>query len=103
MNILLVCRDVKVKTQYGGNQIKWKLGSCQSVQVYQDYREYLQRCCLIGGKYTLTCINSDKPEGWKNGQLLFQGLSFCDDFMAYTAFRQVIIAGKCFLSSLVLK
>ena len=83
---------------YGGDNIKWKLGSCRSAQKYQDYREYVQRCCLAPGSHSLTCSNSDKPEGWRNGYLRFQGLNFCDDFMSYNAFRKVMINGKNKLS-----
>ena len=79
---------------HGGDHIKWKLGSCQSAQKYQDYREYIQRCCLVAGTHSLTCINSDKPEGWRNGYLRLQGIDFCDDFMSYNAFRKVLIGGK---------
>ena len=91
---LLVCNDVTVRTQYDGQSVKWKLGHCHNARQYQDYREYIQRCCLIPGKYTLTCINSDNPEGWKNGRLTFQGVDFCYDFMAFKVFRQIIVEGN---------
>ena len=92
-NLLLVCQDVTVKTQYDGQSVKWKLGHCNNARQYDDYREYIQRCCLIPGKHTLTCINNGKPEGWKNSLLSFQGVDFCFDFMAFNVFRQIKVEG----------
>ena len=90
----IVCKDVAVTTQYDGQSIKWKLGNFQSAQQYDNYREYIQRCCLFPGVYTLTCINNDKSEGWKNGRLTIQGLDYCNDFMSFRVFRQIIVRGR---------
>ena len=91
---LLVCIDVMVKTEYDGQSVKWKLGHCQNARHYENYREYIQRCCLIPGKHTLTCINNETPDGWKNGRLTIQGVDFCYDFMSFKVFRQVMVEGE---------
>ena len=83
-----------MKTQYDGKSIDWKLGYCQNDRQYDSYREYIQRCCLTPGKQTITCINNEKPEGWKNGRITFQGVDFCHDFMSFKAFRQIIVQGR---------
>ena len=82
-----------VKAQYGAVSLKWKLGHCHNARQYNDYREYLQRCCLIPGKHVLTCINNDGPEGWKNSRLTFQGVDFCHDFMSFKVYRQITVEG----------
>ena len=88
-----ICKDVTVKTQYDGQSVRWKLGHFHNARQYDDYREYIQRCCMIPGIYTLTCINNDNPEGWKNSRLSFQGVDFCFDFMSFKVFRQIIVEG----------
>ena len=92
-NPFLVCQDVTLKTQYDGQSVNWKLGHCHNARQYDDYREYAQRCCLIPGIYTLTCINNGKPEGWKNSRISFQGVDFCFDFMSFKVFRQIMVEG----------
>ena len=93
-NPLSVCKDVTVKTQYDGQSVNWKLGNCHNARQYDDYREYIQRCCLTPAKHTLTCINNGKPEGWKNSRLSVQGVEFCYDFMSFKVFRQITVKGK---------
>ena len=100
LNPLLVCKDVTVKTQYDAQSVKWKLGDYHNAREYDDFREYIQRCCLIPGIYTLTCINNDNPEGWKNSRLSFQGVDFCFDFMSFKVFRQIIVEGDSSNSTL---
>ena len=82
-----------MKTQVDGTSVDWKLGHCQNYQRYDNYREYIQRCCMIPGKQTLTCSNSNKPEGWKNGRITVQGVDFCHDFMSFKVFRQIEVEG----------
>ena len=91
---MIVCEDVIVKTQYDGQSMKWKLGHCRSSRTYSDYRTYVQRCCLFPGNYTLTCINSDKPDGWKKGLIQFHNATYCNDFFAFNSFRNIKIEGK---------
>ena len=93
LNNLLACNDVTVKTQYDGQSMKWKLGRYQSARQYDNYREYIHRCCLISGIYTLTCINDDEPEGWKKGRINVQGHDYCHDFMSFKVFRTITIKG----------
>ena len=82
-----------MKTQYDGQSVNWKFGHCNNARQYDDYREYIQRCCLNPGKHTLTCINNDKPDGWKNSRLSIQGVDFCHDFMSFKVFRQITVEG----------
>ena len=49
--------------------MKWEFGPCSSGDKQGDYKQYTQRCCMKPGNYTLTCDNTEKPEGWKGGYL----------------------------------
>ena len=90
----IVCEDVLVQTQYDGRSVEWKLGNCLSSRVYDNYRSYVQRCCLLPGSHTLTCINRDKSEGWKGGNVQYQKISYCNDFFAFKTFRNIQLKGN---------
>ena len=60
---------------------------------YTDYMLYIHRCCIDPGQYTLTCINTKHPHGWKNGYIEIEGYRYCDDFMSYKAMRRISITG----------
>ena len=85
--------DIQVSTRYDGQQLHWKFGRCFSNVRYTDYMMYIHRCCLKPGQYTLTCINTEQPHGWKNGYIQIGGYRYCDDFMSYKAMRRITIAG----------
>ena len=85
--------DVKVSTRYDGHQITWEFGNCSSVGRYEDNKQYLHRCCMKPGKYSLTCTNINEAHGWKKGYIEIQGHRYCDDFMGYKSMRRISISG----------
>ena len=89
----VVCLDITLTTRYDGNLLKWELGFCSSTMNYEDYGQYVQRCCLIPGYYTLSCYNTEKPDGWKKGYLEFHRRQYCNDFMSYKAMQRVQVTG----------
>ena len=95
--IILVCFTIKTKAGKWWSQgirMNWSFGHCYSAYEYRrtDYR-HSERCCLIPGKFTLTCENTKKPVGWYEGYVEIQGHKYCHDFMGYKAMRQITIAG----------
>ena len=90
---LLVCVDINVTTMYDGGLVKWEFGPCSSAQKYANYMKYTERCCVLEGYQTLTCYNTEKPQGWKNGYLEIQGRRYCDDFMSYKAMQRILVKG----------
>ena len=74
----------------------WTLGSCSGTYGYQREREkqYIERCCLKPGEYTLSCQNANsKNSGWNGGSIEIQGQKYCDDFIGRRVMRQVEIKG----------
>ena len=82
-----------MSTRYDGHMIQWKLGNCSTVGKYEDNKQYLHRCCLKPGEYTLTCTNMNNDHGWKKGYIEIQGHRYCDDFMGYKSMRRITILG----------
>ena len=76
-------------TTHEGNLIDWKFGPCSRGQNYRDHGTFIERCCLKMGIHTFTCLNKEKPVGWRSGYIEFQGQRYCDDFMSYKAMRKV--------------
>ena len=81
--------DIYVSTRYEARQLKWTFGNCTSLSIYEDYTQYFQRCCLPPGPHILTCVNVEKPEGWKNAFIDINGRRFCDDFMSFTLMEKI--------------
>ena len=81
--------DIYISTKFDANEIKWHFGSCGSSSNYEDYSKYFVRCCLPPGQHILTCLNTKKPEGWKNSFIEINGRRFCDDFMSYTLMEKI--------------
>ena len=93
MNIL-DCIDIQITTKNNANMIRWTLEECSNHGSYDDFSSYSQRCCVAPGQYTLTCENSEYPDGWYGGYIEIQGHHYCDDFLAYKAMRRIIIKGN---------
>ena len=91
---ILDCIDIKITTKHNANMIRWTLGECKNPESYDDFSSYVERCCLAPGQYTLTCQNTDHPDGWYGGYIEIQGHRHCDDFLAYKAMRRIIIKGN---------
>ena len=88
---------------------QWTLGSCSgpkydmesfsSMTIY-----YYDRCCLLPGKYTLTCSNIQHTYGWGNVTFTIDGKQYCDDFVGFEAMRTVTVKGKpTFVASIFVK
>ena len=84
---------------------QWTLGSCsgpkydlQSSSSLTIY--YYDRCCLVPGKYTLTCSNLQDTKGWGNVIFTIDGKQYCDDFVGFEAMRSVTVKGKSAFTSL---
>ena len=98
----LVCLDIKISSGFEGKSMKWTFGTCSSARIYNDFTDYIERCCVAPGKHSLTCLNTENPEGWKGGYLEIQGRRHCDDFMSFKAMRKIWIEGvylKCYVFS----
>ena len=91
---ILDCIDIKITTKHNANMIRWTLGECKNPESYDDFSSYVERCCLAPGQYTLTCQNTDHPDGWYGGYIAIQGQRHCDDFLAYKAMRRIVIQGN---------
>ena len=93
---LEVCFDITLKTSYEGSPIRWELAHCHKVVTkwYDDYnpKQYIHKCCVAPGNYTLICHNTKKPTGWKEGYIEFLGHRYCNDFMGFKAIRAIKIA-----------
>ena len=102
---MLVCLSIEFKSsptlQYRDAVFsrQWTLESCsgpkyglQSSSSRTIY--YYDRCCLVPGKYTLTCSNLQNTYGWGNVIFTIDGKQYCDDFVGFEAMRTVIVKGK---------
>ena len=79
--------------QYGSDA-EWQLGTCNSTGIqYEGYSNYVHRCCLAQGQYTLTCINKSRPAGWDEDFIEIQGHRYCNDFMSYRMMQKIKIEG----------
>ena len=95
-------------------KMTWNLGSCSSIHgsPYKPGLQYIERCCLEPGSYTLICENNDlyvmgqqirayeaqgkrevEHAGWYGGSIEIQGQKYCDDFVGQKAMRRVKIRG----------
>ena len=79
--------------------LRWKLGACSSLNsiesgaTYQYPGVYTERCCLEPGKHTLVCYNYPPSRGWTNADILINGYRYCDDFMSYKSFQNILVSG----------
>ena len=89
-----VCLEIKVVTTNEGSLIDWKFGPCSSSLSYADHATYIERCCLTEGIHTFSCLNKEKPIGWLDGYIEFQGQRFCNDFMSYKTMSHIHIKGE---------
>ena len=76
---------------------EWTLGSCFGPKPRFNYDQnnlVYDRCCLLPGQHTLTCINKKSKYGWGNVTFEIDGKRYCDDFFGYTAMRKISFNGK---------
>ena len=94
-NQIIVCVDIKVVAKYDAKYLFWTLGTCETSETYIIGKLVQENdCCLAPGNHTLTCYNTRKPHGWKQGFIVINGERYCDDFIGYKAMRRVIINGN---------
>ena len=91
--ITIVCHDTRLKTKYDGHLIAWELGPCKSKHIFESYKVYIQRCCVLSGTHILTCLNREKDEGWKSASLEYQQREYCNDFISFKSMSHVQVKG----------
>ena len=108
--IYIVCFDIKLNIvgEPQGEHIpllrknatvRWKLGACSSLNsveagaTYQYSATYTERCCLETGRHILMCYNSPPSRGWHNAYILINGHRYCDDFISYKSFQNILVTG----------
>ena len=72
---------MKIVMKDYANENTWSLGSCSSLQTYEDNQNYTEICCLPPGIYTLECIDN-YGDGWHKGyiQINDKGKKYCRNF-----------------------
>ena len=83
--------DVKLTTKYDGHLVGWELGPCSNSTNYEDFKMYVEKCCISPGNYTLRCYADKQPDGWKGGCIEFLGRRYCDDFIGFKSMHRVQI------------
>ena len=87
---------------------EWTLGSCYGPKMeewngikyefkivpYGENELHYDRCCLLPGRHTLTCINKKSEFGWGNVTFEINGKRYCDDFFGFKAMRTILVEGK---------
>ena len=89
-----VCFDVKTYLSQWKERIEWGIDPWCSSSITYNKSNYIERCCLAHGNYTLACKNKEKPDGWYGGYLEIQGRVYCDDFVGYKGLRELTISEK---------
>ena len=96
-----MCLRIKISVGENKNDAlyfsrQWKLESCNEPKFwkYLPMEIHYERCCLLPGQYTLTCINKRSKYGWGNAFLEIAGKRYCDDFVGFKAMRTISILGK---------
>ena len=82
---------------------EWTLGSCYGPKyevIYDENEIHYERCCLLPGRHTLTCINRKSEFGWGNVTFKINEKRFCDDFIGYKAMRTMLVEGKKYVSTI---
>ena len=107
---LTVCLEIRLKideqsaqetniTQGSSPKVRWKLGTCSSVNsdiantVYQYGSTFVERCCILPGRHTLTCDSSIPTRGWKGAYLNIGGHTYCDNFIGYKLMQKIFAGG----------
>ena len=94
-NQFVVCVSIIVVAKYDAEYLYWTLGPCSTSVTYNNGNPIKEPdCCLAPGNHTLTCYNTRKPHGWKQGFIVINGERYCDDFIGYKAMRRVIVNGN---------
>ena len=86
-----VCTDISLVAKTSGYD--WSFGSCSNSHKFVVPGIYIEKCCQLPGRYTLTCKSSSKT-GWKGNHVLVQGHKHCDDIVGYEAMRTLEVTGQ---------
>ena len=91
--LLLVCVEINAALRYRNKDwFEWSFGHCISSQKYgRQPQEYIERCCVAPGVYTLACT-SQKGLGLEGNIQIF-GHKYCDEYGGYTAMEKIEILG----------
>merc|ERR1719184_478083 len=75
----LVCKNIKMKTESGGEEISWTYGTCSSPTIFYSNAEYNFKCCQPAGEYELKC-NDSYGDGWHGAYIQIGETQYCKDF-----------------------
>ena len=70
---------MSITTKIHGKDNRYAIGACTSASIYDNWKNYMEHCCLDAGSYTLTCENTN-GDGWHDGYIEIQGKRYCEDF-----------------------
>lgn len=105
-SFIIACFEIKVFVGFHKEEDvlkfsrEWEIGSCYGPKLGNTYdsntmRTTYDRCCLLPGEYTLTCVNKKSEYGWGNAYLEIDGARYCDDFSgSWKAMRKISVYGK---------
>ena len=94
----ITCFEVITYTHGWGHEMSWYIKgttssiSCNNNQEYDDYRMYMQECCMptTDNEFSVTCIDSF-GDGWRPGDHLeVDGRQVCGDFVIGYNYTTVI-------------
>ena len=101
-----VCIDINIGIRKGSFG-KWKLGPCYNTYFLKPKSNndgkptlYTKRCCIVPGRYVLTCIGDPYTKkgilGWNGvfGFIEIQGHKYCEDSIIFNHMQVVHIVGK---------
>ena len=79
--------------------LRWNFGTCSSVNsdfngsVYEYGSIFVERCCLVPGRHTLTCDSIIPTRGWKYAHLTIAGHTYCDNFIGFNIMQNIYVSG----------
>ena len=96
---ILVCFDVKIIVEHHRDDSTyfyrtWEMGHCKGIQEYRSDNEYVERCCVNPGNYTLICRNEIESIGWGGSYIEIKGRRYCDDFSGQMMLQSIDITGR---------
>ena len=94
-----VCFDVEIIVEHHRDDSTyfyrtWEMGPCKGIQEYRSDNEYVERCCVNPGNYTLICRNEIESFGWGSSYIEIKGRKYCDDFSGQMMLQSIDITGR---------
>ena len=95
---LVVCFDITWMQIGDSADMKWSLGTCSNYNGYHHYNGGAggvinQECCLVPGRYKLTCESSDSKRWAAAGGVRFYDHQYCSNFIGPNTRQIVYILG----------